>query len=1012
MNAILLAPYEADDVKKALFQMFPLKAPGPDGYPAFFFQKHWDICGPDVTRAVLSIVQGNESAEIINDTILVIIPKLDMMKAYDRVEWEYLEAIMLKLGFSQQWTSVIMGMVNSVSFSVLFNGNKLEEFKPTRGIRQGDPISPYLFLLAAEGLSCLLKSNVQSSHLEGIKVAPLAPPVNHLLFADDSLLFFKGSREGTEALSGLLEVYCQASGQRINRDKSSIFFTKGCPQAVREVVKNVLLVANESLNERYLGMPTDVGSSINGTFKFLRERVWNKIKGWIEKILSAGGKEVLVKSIAQAIPVFSMACFRLPRGLCDHINSLIRQFWWGSKQGKRKVHWVSWEVMTRPKHLGGLGFRDIELFNLSLLARQSWRILQEPNSLSARLLKAIYFPNSSILEAELGPHPSKIWRSILDGREVLAQGLIRRIGDGRTTKIWEHNWLPRDTNMRPIVSLKQNPPILVSHLIDETSSTWREEIIREFFLPIDAAVIMSIPLCTRRQEDFWAWNFDRRGIFSVRSTYRMMISTKINRENYYEGNPGSSNAEADSKAWCSLWKVQVPSKVRVFLWRLARQSLPTADLLEHRNMAQSSRCSLCGGADSWRHSLIECNMSASVWALSDDEMVEHMRAVGEPSAKNWLFKMIETLSHVQFTRLTVSLWAIWTARRKAIHEEIFQSPLSTHGFINSYLEELKTLAPPRTSDSGQSPNVRQARWMPPPSPVPKINVDAAVAKTEGRGVAAAFCRDSNGDYLGSSVVVFVGITDPARSGSSAAREALALAEDLSLTHTYIVSDCQAVVTDIRDGSMGKYGSVISEIRHRSNNFSSCTFAHENRASNFEAHNLARHMINSGIGRHLWLDTPYSDSIPLLDRCYSTSSTKRSSTTGRLAEESWILERDSVEDLEVTRILRFPTPRAAEPPTAIARRPRPPPPSPAAPPASPAPAIARRPAGLARRRPLASPALNLNSVSLPAVARRPRLARRRPPSSQGSTLLLCPVRLSGCPPPVMSAPVIAYDHYCI
>ncbi|KAK1620952.1 hypothetical protein QYE76_026469 [Lolium multiflorum] len=145
MNAILLAPYEAKEVKEALLQMFPLKAPGPDGYPAFFFQKHWDICGPDVTRAVLSIVQGNESAEIINDTILVLIPKrnnsknnpycalkLDMMKAYDRVEWEYLETIMLKLGFSQQWTSVIMGMVNSVSLSVLFNGNKLEEFKPTR----------------------------------------------------------------------------------------------------------------------------------------------------------------------------------------------------------------------------------------------------------------------------------------------------------------------------------------------------------------------------------------------------------------------------------------------------------------------------------------------------------------------------------------------------------------------------------------------------------------------------------------------------------------------------------------------------------------------------------------------------------------------------------------------------------------------------------------------------------------------------------------------------------------
>ena len=115
--------------------------------------------------------------------------KLDMRKAYDRVEWRYLEAIMLKLGFSRAWVALIMRLVSSVSFSVLFNGAPQEEFRPTRGIRQGDPISPYLFLLAAEGLSCLLKSFDQSSALNGLKVAPTAPAVNHLLFADDRLSF-------------------------------------------------------------------------------------------------------------------------------------------------------------------------------------------------------------------------------------------------------------------------------------------------------------------------------------------------------------------------------------------------------------------------------------------------------------------------------------------------------------------------------------------------------------------------------------------------------------------------------------------------------------------------------------------------------------------------------------------------------------------------------------------------------------------------------------------------------
>jgi hypothetical protein len=114
--------------------------------------------------------------------------KLDMRKAYDRVEWSYLEAIMLKLGFDATWVDLMMRMVSTVTFSVLFNGTPSEAFKPTRGIRQGDPISPYLFLLAAEGLSCLLKSRsvIPSSSLHGLKVATSAPAVNHLLFVDDS----------------------------------------------------------------------------------------------------------------------------------------------------------------------------------------------------------------------------------------------------------------------------------------------------------------------------------------------------------------------------------------------------------------------------------------------------------------------------------------------------------------------------------------------------------------------------------------------------------------------------------------------------------------------------------------------------------------------------------------------------------------------------------------------------------------------------------------------------------
>jgi hypothetical protein len=127
---------------------------------------------------------------------------------------------------------------------------------------------------------------------------------------------------------------------------------------------------------------------------------------------------------------------------------------------------------------------------------------------------------------------------------------------------------------------------------------------------------------------------------------------------------------------------------------------------------------------------------------------------------------------------------------------------------------------------------------------------------------ATFCRDNNGLYLGASAVVFNGITDPATLETLACQEALALAEDLNLDRAFIVSDCKTTIDDIRDGTLGRNGLIIREIRSRSTHLRECSFTFESRASNFEAHNLARHMISWGVGNHLWLVVPYFDTIPV------------------------------------------------------------------------------------------------------------------------------------------------------
>ncbi|XP_057986580.1 uncharacterized protein LOC131171138 [Hevea brasiliensis] len=149
------------------------------------------------------------------------------------------------------------------------------------------------------------------------------------------------------------------------------------------------------------------------TFDELREQIRHKLAGWKEQLLSKGGREVLIKAVAQAIPIYAMSCFKLPVILCNEINSLMANFWWGQHKEEAKLHLVTWKNMCEPKRQGGLGFRDLQAFNMPIVAKQGWRILSKPNSLLARVLKVRYFPHTSFLQAKAGSKPSSGWRNIL-----------------------------------------------------------------------------------------------------------------------------------------------------------------------------------------------------------------------------------------------------------------------------------------------------------------------------------------------------------------------------------------------------------------------------------------------------------------------------------------------------------------------------------------------------------------------------------------------------------------------
>jgi hypothetical protein len=481
-----------------------------------------------------------------------------MHKAYDRIEWIFLEKVMLRMGFDARWVKMIMACVSSVEYKVRFNSQETDRFLPSRGLRQGDPLSPYLFLLCAEGLTSLIAHAEETGELQGVKVCREAPPISNLLFADDSLMLIRANEANASCMKRILDQYCAASGQLVSDSKSCIFFSPNTNVHVRVQVCQILNILTESLNDTYLGLPTHVGLDKSECFQYLVDRVCQRIEGWKEKILSLGGKEVLLKAVAQAIPSYAMSVFKIPKSICKGITDAMSHYWWGDEENQKRMHWFAWWKMCVPKDKGGMGFRDIHCFNLAMLAKQAWRLIFEPDSLCATILRAKYFPDGNLLDAKLKKGSSYTWQSIMAGVQCLRKGCIWRIGDGNKVNIWEDPWVP-SSNTRGVVTRKGQTLLkYVNELIDPVTGQWDEDLVRTNFWSIDVERIMRIPL-SDTMEDFIAWHYTKIGFFSVRSTYHVEWDHQHGRKLQRTTGIGSTDI---NPVWRKLWGIKVPTKVK------------------------------------------------------------------------------------------------------------------------------------------------------------------------------------------------------------------------------------------------------------------------------------------------------------------------------------------------------------------------------------------------------------------------------------------------------------------
>lgn len=505
-----------------------------------------------------------------------------------------------------EWRGWIMKCVTGASMNILWNGERTEAFTPSRGLRQGDPLSPYLFVLCIERLCHMIDSSINAKEWKPICLSRGGPQLSHICFADDLILFAEASVKQIRIIRRVLETFCATSGQKVSLEKSKIFFSSNVSRDLEKLISDESGIKATKDLGKYLGMPVLQKRVSKETFGDILEKVSSRLAGWKSHVLSTAGRLTLTKAVLGSIPVHSMTTFLLPKSTLDKLDKISRNFVWGSTPENRKQHLIAWKSVCLPKCEGGLGIRRPVDMNKALLAKAGWRLLHEYESLWAAILRKKYKVGEihDLSWTVVKSGWSSTWKSLGVGiREVVIPGLGWVLGDGRSARFWTDKWLGDFTLM------EMAPTDIPTHLLEKrTRDYWRNGIGWDFvsIMPYVSDRIrlhlLAVVLDTiTGTHDRLSWRASQDGKFSVKSAYLFLTKDNLLRPSmghFYE----------------RIWRVKVPERVRFFLWLVVNRVIMTNMERQRRHLCDSGLCSVCrSGDETIMHVLRDCPAMEGLW---------------------------------------------------------------------------------------------------------------------------------------------------------------------------------------------------------------------------------------------------------------------------------------------------------------------------------------------------------------------------------------------------------------